>query len=444
MASSRRGAADLEDTRDLVPPRYSGDPLTLDHFFRALDIYGLQLCVGMTRSDREEYLFNRFCHRLPKDLQTLYLQDLADGKIKGYKQAKKWLEREERVDAPEQVSKLWKAVTLVHNGNDIFLYDWRDYQREYYLERSKVEDWYENDECRRIMNLFPSSWRKRIVKEEHKRAKNLYTAKMMVPSTTQRKIKEWVRKRVTANAVFPSLQNALLVRVDTEREWNGHTLNLQQVPRRMTTDEVFEFVGEEVRKEYKAHHQGRAVASAGRQVAHVEGCGYGDERLPDSEGPASSSVPAAHAKDSYTNEEAAVYVFVAHNLSNQAKDRSKWHRVNRKQRKEPRRVELSPLTFKEYITKYPKGYFVCYGRSQAHNHDHKTCKWYAEDKAASARANPDRKLKSERQRPQGIREVQAELQKLVGLRESLEKMLRSEKSPKVGMPQAASPSTAAH
>ena len=60
-ASSRRGAAELEDTRDLVPPRYSGDPLTLDHFFRVLDIYGLQLCVGMARSDREEYLFNRFC-----------------------------------------------------------------------------------------------------------------------------------------------------------------------------------------------------------------------------------------------------------------------------------------------------------------------------------------------------------------------------------------------
>ena len=122
-ASSRRGAAELDDTRDLVPPRCSGDPLTLGHFFRALDIYGLQLCVWMARSDREEYLFNRFCYCLPKALQTLYLQDLADGKIKGYKRAKKWLEREERVHAPEQASKLSKAVTLVHNGNHIFLYD---------------------------------------------------------------------------------------------------------------------------------------------------------------------------------------------------------------------------------------------------------------------------------------------------------------------------------
>ena len=193
----------------MVPPCYSGDPLTLDHFFRALNTYGLQLCVGMARSDREEYLFNRFCYRLPKALQTLYLQDLADGKIKGYKQAKKWLEREERVDAPEQASKLWKAVTLVHNGNDILLYDWRDFQREYYLQRSKVEDWNEKYECRHIMNLFPSSWRERIVKEEHKRAKNLYTAKMMVPSTTHRKIKEWVRKKVTADAVFQSLSRRL-------------------------------------------------------------------------------------------------------------------------------------------------------------------------------------------------------------------------------------------
>ena len=89
LASNRRGAVELEDTRDLVPPRYSGDPLTPNHFFRALDIYGLQLCIGMAKSDREEYLFNRFCYGLPKALQTLYLQDLADGKIKGYKQAKK-------------------------------------------------------------------------------------------------------------------------------------------------------------------------------------------------------------------------------------------------------------------------------------------------------------------------------------------------------------------
>ena len=277
---------------------------------------------------------------------------------------------------------------------------------------------------------------------------------MMVPSTAHRKIKEWFRKKVTANAVFQSLKNALLVTVDTESEWNlvqhldqfsvdAQTLNLRQVTCRMTTDEVFIFVGEEVRKEHKARHQGRAVASAGRQVAHVQKCGCGDERLPDSEGPASGSVSAAGANDSYTNEEAAVDAFVVHNLSNQGKDRSKWQLVNRKQRKEPRRIGSPPLTFNEYITKYPKGCFVCCGRDQAHDHDQKTCKWYAEDKAAFARVNPDRKLKSERQRPQGIREVQAELQKLVGPKESLEKMLTSEKSPKESMPRAASPSPAA-
>ena len=263
----------------MVPPRYSGDPLTLDHFFRALDIFVLQLSVGMARSDREEYLFKRFCYRLQKALQTLNLQDLAYGKIKCYKQAKKWLEREKGVDNQEQASKLSKAVTLVHNGNKIFLYDWRDFQREYYLKRSKVEDWNENDECRCIMNLFPSLWRKTIVKEGHRLAKNSYTAKMMVPSTVHRKIKEWVRKKVTANAVFQSLQNALLVTVDTERErldkfsMDCHTLNLQQVPRRMTTNEVFEFVGEEVRKENKAHHQGRAVASAEQNMRRQQHMG---------------------------------------------------------------------------------------------------------------------------------------------------------------------------
>ena len=111
----------------MVPPRYSGDPLTLNRFLSALDIYDLQLCVGTARSDREEYLFNLFCYRLPKALQPLYLQNLADGKIKGYKKAKKWLERGERVEAPKEASILCKAVTLVHNSKDIFLYDWRDF-----------------------------------------------------------------------------------------------------------------------------------------------------------------------------------------------------------------------------------------------------------------------------------------------------------------------------
>ena len=92
----------------MVLPGYSGNSLTLDHFFGALDIYGLQLCVGRAGSDGGEYLFDRFFHRLRKAMQRLYLQDLAHGNIKGYKQAKKWLEREERVDAPEQASKLWR------------------------------------------------------------------------------------------------------------------------------------------------------------------------------------------------------------------------------------------------------------------------------------------------------------------------------------------------
>ena len=208
---------------------------------------------------------------------------------------------------------------------------------------------------------------------------------MKVLSTARRKMEESVRKKVTANAVIQSLQNALFVTFDTNHERklvqrldefsaDGHTLNLQQVRRRVTTDEVVKFVREEVRKEYKARHQGRAVSSAGRQVAHIEGCCCDDARPPDSEGPATGSVPTAGAKGLYTNEEVAVYAFVAHNLSNQGRHRSKWQPVNRKQRKETRRVGSPPLTFKECITKYHKGCFVCYGRNQAHDHHHKTCK----------------------------------------------------------------------
>ena len=116
------------------------------------------------------------------------------------------------------------------------------------------------------------------------------------------------------------------------------------------------------------------MALAARQVAHVKRWGYSDERPSISEGSASGFDPAAGAKDPYTNEKAALYAFVDHNLSNQGKDPSKWRPVNRKQQEEPRRVGSPPLTFEEYITKYPKGCFVCYWRNQVHDNDNNTCK----------------------------------------------------------------------
>ena len=62
--------------------------------------------------------------------------------------------------------------------------------------------------------------------------------------------------------MFPSLQIPLPVTVDTEREWklvqrldefsaDCHTLNLQQVPRGMTTHEVSKFVREKCAKNTK-------------------------------------------------------------------------------------------------------------------------------------------------------------------------------------------------
>ena len=104
--------------------------------------------------------------------------------------------------------------------------------------------------------------------------------------------------------------------------------------------------------------------------------------------------------------------------------------------RQPQAAEGTPTctvatpTLKEYITKYLRECVVRYRRNQAHDHDQKTCKWYGKDKAALAGANQDRKLKSERQRPPGIRVVQAELQKMVGPKEALEKMLTSKNSPK--------------
>ena len=92
-------------------------------------------------------------------------------------------------------------------------------------------------------------------------------------------------------------------------------------------------------------------------MPHVECCSYRDERMPNSEVPASASVPAACAKAPYTNVEAAFYAYAAHNLSNQGKDCSKGQPINSKQQKEPQRVRDASPHLQGVHHQVPQGVF---------------------------------------------------------------------------------------
>ena len=74
--------------------------------------------------------FKRFRYRLPEVLGELYFVATKEGKIKTLKDARKWLNEQERVDAPQVAAKRWKSIKLEHDGREIRLRDWRDFPRE--------------------------------------------------------------------------------------------------------------------------------------------------------------------------------------------------------------------------------------------------------------------------------------------------------------------------
>ncbi len=429
VAGSRAAAAEIQDTKDLVGPVYSGDLLQLDDFLEALDYWVRRVTRGYTKEAREDFVYARFVDRLPKKMQRLYIKDERDGKIHDYASSLAWLEEMERIDAPELALKRWHDVKLVHNNVDVALLEWKDFLRDYFLYRDRVEDWNESHEVGRLISMLPKGWRTRVTKEEAKRARRRFTAKIHVTQASHQSILNHIENKVSPTAEAVSLQNALVVTVDGEREWQalqllkartikGTPIRMTQVPCRMTTQEVIDWVTEQAEIEYR--NANRTHGRDGEQPHHVhhvaeeaeEAKGatpsYGGQ--PPTQAPASDPQPV-------DAEDAHVFAFVAHNLSKGRTTRKEWERPQLKGKgpskvlrgKEARRIGDPPRSFGEYVKEFPNGCFVCYGRKQRHDHDHKKCKWYADDKAAYNKAkshNPSSSGKAH------VRDVAAEVDKI--------------------------------
>ena len=123
MVSKAADAAVWEDLKDIKPPTYDGNPLNLDCFLERLDDWGMTVTEDMDPADAEKYVFKRFRWRLLEVLQELYFVATKEGKIKTLKEAKKWLNEQEQVDAPQVAAKRWRAIKLQHDGRDIRLRD---------------------------------------------------------------------------------------------------------------------------------------------------------------------------------------------------------------------------------------------------------------------------------------------------------------------------------
>ena len=98
-----------------------------------------------------------------------------------------------------------------------------------------------------------------------------------------------------------------------ECDVSGQTIRLQAIPARMSCDEILEWVGEEVLKEYRNLHHTRGLRPCDRDVNYVgEGSG----------GEATMNPAGAHGDETLVDDddddepaEMAVCAFVANNLS---------------------------------------------------------------------------------------------------------------------------------
>ena len=105
MVSKAADAAVWEDLKDIKPPMDNGNPLNLDRFLEKLDDWGMTVTEDMDPADAEKYVFKRFRWHLLEVLQELYFVATKEGKIKTLKEAKKWLNEQDWVDAPQVAAK---------------------------------------------------------------------------------------------------------------------------------------------------------------------------------------------------------------------------------------------------------------------------------------------------------------------------------------------------
>ena len=211
-----------------------------------------------------------------------------------------------------------------------------------------MEDWNEGDEQARLLSMLPEAWIKEVSKEEAKRAKSNQTAKMMLPKEYHTNVVAWTRKNVARDVKQHSLRNALLITVSGDREktamWrldecdvSGQTIRLQAILARMSCDEILQWVGEEVLKEYRNLHHTRGLRPGDRDVNYV-GEGPGREAAMDPAG-ADGDEGLVDDEDDDEPAEMAVCAFVAHNGA--GNNRGSWKPLQpgwkKKEKRDPRR-----------------------------------------------------------------------------------------------------------
>ena len=105
LVSRATAAAVWEDLKDICPPIYDGNPLNLNRFLEKVDEWGLTVTEEMDPVAAKKYIYKPSRFRLPEALQELYFTTQKEGKIKSLRDAKRWLNEQDWVDAPQVTAK---------------------------------------------------------------------------------------------------------------------------------------------------------------------------------------------------------------------------------------------------------------------------------------------------------------------------------------------------
>ena len=178
-----------------------------------------------------------------------------------------------------------RAIKLQHDCREIRPRGWREFRGQYVLFRRNM-DWNEGDDQSCLVKLFPDALVKRVTKVKAKRGQNNHTVKMMLNKEHHKKAVNWTKNNMALDFKRQWLRNSLRITASgdcekaaiwrlSECEVGSQMIHLQAIPAQMCCDDVLEWVGEEVVKEYKNPAHKRRLQGGNFGVHHV---GAGSDR----------------------------------------------------------------------------------------------------------------------------------------------------------------------
>ena len=272
VAADVGDAIRIDDLRGIKIPYYDGNPSNLDDFILDWENFAEEVVGEMKGAPRDKWVCWTFPHRLAQDLKEELRDQIREGLFQTEQACLKWLEDEERVDAPEQkLEDLWSIPLPLERG-ELRVPEWNRYIRKYRRSLKLVEDWNEASEIRHLLkHVFPGHWKRRVEYKEKKRAKKRVAVRIMASEDTHAGTMEFFRRNLGKPSRMLGLKNAVYVEVfgDTmgqrlmrlnNAEWSrGEPLRMQVIFARMSLDEIVKYITVELKlnAENEAHVQDR-------------------------------------------------------------------------------------------------------------------------------------------------------------------------------------------